>query len=155
MEQKPLKKIPLGTLILGGVNCCIFGALFLLSSLVVQIQASPEYFEQFVKVLQEAGLSTEITFEQFMSCNKITMGFALFFLLSGRGLILRREWARKSTVYFSLTIVALILFLTISAPFVARLMLPHVVYLGILIMYFTNSNIKSYYNLKTQGLTEE
>ena len=144
MQKKP----PLGVLILGRINCFIFGLGFLFISLIVYFNINPQSFAQVTEAFKASGLNLEITQEQFKLAILINAAVCAVFFISGSGILRRREWARKMTIYFSLAVVILTFIATIAQPaFIAQAIL-QVAYPGVLIFYFTNKEVEKYFRLK-------
>lgn len=133
------KKQPLGVIVLANINIIFNGIIPLL--LVI----SPPGLEPlFIKL--KGIVDAKIDFAQVKSILVILQTIvSIIFVTSGIGLFLRKEWARKATLYFAV-------FLTVAAAlsvFVNTSLLPHaflqVIYPGVLIVYFTNKKVESYF----------
>ena len=99
------KKTPLGVILLGRLNCFVFGLGILIISLTVYFNINPQNFEQIAETFRSSGLTFEITQEQLkldVIINALVCGI---FFISGGGILFHREWARKMTIYFSLAVV--------------------------------------------------
>ena len=145
-QEKKRKRL-LGTIILGRLNCFVFGLLFLIISLAVYFRVTPQDFDQVIDAFKASGLPFEISLEQFKLAIALNSSICLIFFISGVGLLLQREWARKLTIYFSLLMVILTFVAVITQPaFIAQAVL-QVVYPGILIFYFTNKKVEKHFVL--------
>ena len=143
--QEEQERGPRGIFILGGLNCFVFGLLFLIIFTSIYFKATPQDLEKAMEVFESKGIPFEITFEQFKLAIGIHIITFLIFLVSGAGLLLRKEWARKVTIYFSFFIVALTVVSALTQPSLIKQAIMQVIYPGILIVYFTNKNIEKHF----------
>jgi len=150
MSEHKQKKTPQGVKILGGLNCFL-GAL----SLIRYFKVTPQDFDKALELVRNQNLPADITFQQFKAYNIIPAAVAIMFIASGLGVILGKEWARRTTIYFSFAIVVLIFLAVIAQPGLISLVILQVFYLGTLIMYFTNKNVESYFTLSTNKYAKE
>jgi hypothetical protein len=134
------QKKPLGVFILGGINCFL-GTL----SLVQSFQTNPEDVTTFLKLLKNNNITIDMTSDQFKGYNIVAFVAAAIILTSGLGLLRRKEWARKMTVYFSFIMAAIIFLTVILQPAFISLVMAQVVYLGVFIVYFTNKKVENYF----------
>ena len=125
---------------MGGLNC-----LQGLSLLVNYFKITPQDFERISQVLADKNLSQEVNFQQFKTSSLIFMIVGLIFLASGLGVILRKEWARKMTLYFSFAIIIMILVASLAQPASVGFFMTFVIYFGIIIFYFTNKRVGDYF----------
>ena len=144
MEEEQ-ERGPLGIFVLGGLNCFVFGLLFLIIFTSIYFKATPQDLGKAMEVFETKGIPFEITFEQFKLAIGIHIITFLIFLVSGAGLLLRKEWARKLTIYFSFFIVVFTVISTLAQPSLIKQAIIQVIYPGILIVYFTNKNIERYF----------
>jgi len=144
MEQE--EKL-LGSKILGWINCFILGLFFLLLSLSVYIKATPHDVAKVTEMLAARQLAFEITFRQFKIACLYYAFFATIFFVSGLGILLKKEWARRLTVYFALFIVILIFLSVLLVPGLIGQALLQIVYPGVLILYFTNKNVEARFKM--------
>jgi len=93
------------------------------------------------KFLSGESLSTE----QFKAIVLSQIIVAAIFLLSGIGLLLRREWGRRLTLYFSFFTVILAAVSVLFRSILINQAILQVIYPGILIFYFTNKKIENYF----------
>jgi len=135
---------PLGVLILGGFNFLVLGigSLFILASLYFRsgsqsFQALLEQISKYFGARPEAAMLKRAILAQ--------MVVAAIFTLSGFGLLLRKEIARKITVYFSFLIVFLTFGAAILNGAIVREAFLQIIYPGILIFYFTHKNVEKYF----------
>ncbi|UCC94377.1 MAG: hypothetical protein JSW40_06080 [Candidatus Omnitrophota bacterium] len=138
-------KRPQGVLIVGIINIVFFG----LGSLggIMYLQNNPqEYNEMLSDALGAKSVISSQMNNQFIKIVSFLQGvFALLFIISGIGVLLRREWARTLALYFSFAIVLLVFLLVLFQPSLIKQAFMQIVYPGILIMYFTNSKIVAYF----------
>ena len=136
----PEKKRLAGNILLGSSNILFFGIIPFITIL------SPQIAEKIFELLGEGNVSQQIPFEHIKKVAIISQGIMSgLFIVSGAGLLARKEWARKFTVYFAFFIVAMTF---ISVLFNVRLVgqaLVQLLYPGILIIYFTNKNVEAYF----------
>jgi len=145
MAEKEKKKVPIGVRILGGLNCFLFGLSFLISSIFSYFKTGLDEFNEILKTFEASGATVPITYQQFKAYSLIPVIFAAIFLVSGAGLLLKKEWARKLTVYFAFLIVLFMLLAVLINPPLIRLVILQAAYLGALIIYFTNRDVESFY----------
>jgi hypothetical protein len=140
--MKEKERPPLGIKILGGINFFVLGIFFIILSIFF-LTPSFQSEELFNTFREEMGL--KLTPQQF----KISIFFQLFisiiFAISGIGLLLRKEWARKLTIYFSFVLFLLIFLSILFNPSLIKHSFPQIIYSGILIFYFTNRKIEEYF----------
>jgi len=135
---------PSGVLILGGFNFLVLGigSLFILASLYFRsgsqsFQVLLEQISKYFGAKPEAAMLKRAILAQ--------MVVAAIFTLSGLGLLLRKEIARKITVYFSFLIVFLTFGAAILNGAIVREAFLQIIYPGILIFYFTHKNVEKYF----------
>ncbi|MFH1504582.1 MAG: hypothetical protein ABIH08_04245 [Candidatus Omnitrophota bacterium] len=150
MAGEARTKTPIGILVLGGLNCFFLGFIFFVSSLINYFKITPEEFDKILQTFRSLGVQAspgqaEITYQQFKPYSFIPIIIALVFFISGSGILFRKEWARKLTVYFSFTAAIFIFFTVLAQASLIRLVIAHIVYLGVLIIYFTNKNVEGYF----------
>ncbi|MEI8349401.1 MAG: hypothetical protein WCI77_04545 [Candidatus Omnitrophota bacterium] len=141
MEQQEEKL--LGSTILGWINCFIFGLFFLLLSLSVYMKATPQDLVKVTEVLKARQVVFDITFRQFKIACLYYAFFSSIFFISGLGILLKKEWARKLTIYFALLIAILIFLSVLLVPGLISQAFLQIVYPGILLLYFTNKNVEA------------
>jgi hypothetical protein len=141
-----VKKLPLGVLILGGVNVFLFGIIPLIISCLALLNL-PSSMEKVLESLKESEpLFNNIAPQHLKALLLSQTVIALMFLISGLGLFLRKEWARKMTIYFAFALLILTALSILRVPALAKQTLLNVIYPAILIFYFTNKNIGEYFN---------
>ena len=146
-EQQPQEKSkrPTGVAVLGGINCFLFGALWFLILSFVYFRLSPQVWQETIEALQNTLGQINIGYEQFKKAVLFQMVISIAFGASGAGVLLKKEWGRRSTLYLAFTILILVLISAISYPAVISQMVFHVLYAAILIIYFTNKKIEQYF----------
>jgi hypothetical protein len=147
-EQKKAtdpKKRPLGVTILGGINCFILGGALFLLSLLVYINLSPENWQTVLEMLKGKTQGMTLEYEQFKNSLLVQMVIAFIYACGGAGLLLRKEWARKLTLYFSFVIVIFLFISALTNPRFITQAVAQVIYPAILIVYFTNKKVESYF----------
>jgi hypothetical protein len=140
------KDRPIGTLILGGINCYFFGIFWLIISIANFLTMNQEALTEVNDILKNNGIETEFTLSMFKTINVLIAGVALIFFTTGLGLLKKKEWARKVTIYFSLAGTLLYLATAILYPGMIKNIVVQFVYFGILIFYFTNKKVEVYFN---------
>jgi len=86
-----------------------------------------------------------LTPEQFKSVILSQIILAGIFLVSGWGILSRKEWGRRLTLYFSFFMVILAAVSVLFQSSLINSVLLQIIYPGILILYFTNKKIESYF----------
>ena len=152
---------PLGVSILGGFNFFVLGLISLFSAFFVYLNIySPSneavlegsgqtafsstgqlVYEEFKKYLPEETLNVA----QFKAIIILQIIISVFFSIFGAGLILKKEWARRGTIYFSFLIVVIEFLLALMNPGLVKQAIFQIIYPGILIVYFTNKKIEGYF----------
>ncbi|MBP7087662.1 MAG: hypothetical protein KBB01_00010 [Candidatus Omnitrophica bacterium] len=140
MKEPNTNKNLIGSTILGVTNCFLG-----LAALINYLSLTPQDFEKVLALFKHKNLAINITFEQFKVYNIIPAMIALVFLASGIGLILKKNWARKITVYLSFALAFLIFLSILLSPAMIRFVILQVAYLGVLIIYFTNQNVENFF----------
>ncbi|MBD3263506.1 MAG: hypothetical protein GF375_00200 [Candidatus Omnitrophica bacterium] len=138
---------PLGVTILGGFNLFILGGLSLLALGYVYFNFSSLTEGNFLNEFkQHFPQNVEIDARQLRSAIALQMLVSAVFLVSGAGLLLRKEWARKLTLYFSFFIAVLTFISVVATPALISRAFLQIIYPGILIIYFTNNKIENYFS---------
>lgn len=130
---------------MGGLNCFIFGLASLGISLSAYFKTTSLDYDKIVDLLKERGALTSLSYQQFKGMILISGFISFVFFLTGWGLLLRKEWARRLIIYFSFFFV-LLAFLSIffSSSLIKQAIL-QIIYPGILIIYFTNKKVETYF----------
>jgi hypothetical protein len=84
------------------------------------------------------------------------IGVAAVFCISGLGLMLRKEWARRVTLGFSFFVVLIAFLAALFNRAIINKVIIQIIYPGALILYFTNPKITQYFcqsSLKEQEKT--
>ncbi len=149
MEErlKQTGNIPLGSVILGRINCFFFGILFFGVFLSVYTKISPEKFEIIIQILKNKGFYQEVTIEQFKLSLIVYMISSCIFFISGLGLLLKKEWGRILTLIFGFIIVIFTLLSVLAQPAFIKQAIVFTIYPGILIFYFTNKKVEKFFKI--------
>lgn len=126
-------------MVLGAFNLVVLGVIQLVTFLV------PRNWQIVEKLLKESGLNITLTPALIKTIIIVQSAVSVVFIVCGAGLLLRKEWARKATVYFAFAIASLVLISVLLAPATIMQAILQVVYPGILIFYFTNKDIENYF----------
>ncbi|MCM8787336.1 MAG: hypothetical protein NC935_04705 [Candidatus Omnitrophica bacterium] len=138
-------KKPIGVLLFGSINCFLLGFLPLFMFLFTFFKINPSHIEQLVELFKNKGIIIQITYQKFRIINIIYILIALIFFISGLGLLFKKNWGQKLTVYFSFFWLLLISFSALINPSLIRYLFINAIYPAILILYFTNKNIQNYF----------
>ena len=138
------KKLSLGQLIFGIINGLILGLL----SLAVSLQGfftinNKEVYQQGLKILQESGVKLNLTVGQFKLIFLAQSIISLLFIISGAGIILRKEWGRRFTVYYAVVLAILIFLPVVLLKAVNLNFAVQLAYLAAMVFYFTNKKVES------------
>jgi hypothetical protein len=136
---------PRGILILGGLNCFLFGLLFLFMSVSAYLKTTPQDLDKITALLKEKSILVQITYQQFKYAIIVYGCLSFIFFISGLGILFKKEWARKLTVYFAFSIIAMTFFSIIATPTLIQQAILQIIYPAILIVYFTNKRIGEYF----------
>lgn len=147
-------KRPLGVILLGGFNFIILGAASFISSLVLYINFSASKGYAPLSELQTYFPELTLTPEQLKAAVGLQMVVALLFAVSGLGVLLRKEWARKLTLGFSFVMALLALLTALANLAFIRQAVLQAIYPGILILYFTHKKVGSWFVLSRESGTE-
>lgn len=145
------RRRPTGVIILGGLNCAL-GLLFFVVSVTSYMNATFQDLDRVTQAFKNQAQEIypdqdmpEITHEQLRAALMFQSAVFFLFFVSGVGILLGKEWGRKLIVYFSFAFAALIFVVTLFNSSFIRHLAPHIVYLGILIIYFTNKKVEQYF----------
>jgi len=116
-----------------------------LLSLLVYINLSPENWQTVLEMLKEKTQGMTPEYNQFKNSLLVQMVIAFIYACSGAGLLLQKEWGRKLTLYFSFTIVIFLFISALTNPRFITQAIVQVIYPAILIIYFTNKKVESYF----------
>jgi len=150
-QEKP--KPPAGLVILGLTNILIMGVLPLIAAigyLSAYFTLAPKEFEalisQAIKIPNQ-NLSFSLTSGVFKKALIIQIIISFIFIISGAGVLARKQWGRAMVIYSSFVIVIIgFLIVLFNSLFVVPVIL-QVIYPAALILYFTNKNIGGYFSL--------
>lgn len=134
------KDKPRGIYILGGFNV-LLGSL----GLWRYFSLNPQAFNQALDTFKESGFQTEASFQQFKTYGAITFIFSSLILLSGLGVLLKKEWGRRLCVYFAFAVIVLLALGVFLQPAFIKLIFPQIIYFSLLIFYFTNKNVERHF----------
>lgn len=141
------KRNPLGLLILGGINCFILGIPSFIFCLSLHLGFFPAKGQMLFEELKKKYLpEVTISLAQFKIAIILQMIVASIFTISGLGLLLGKEWARKITLYFAFVIVILTLLVVLFNNTLIKQAIIQIIYPGILIFYLTNKKIEHYFS---------
>ncbi len=147
MQETQGKKKPLGILILGGFNFVILGVLSLGFFFLVYSDPTSEtgkaLLDEFSKHLPDKTL----TMGQFKSVILSQIILAGIFLASGWGILNRKEWGRRLTLYFSFFLVILAAISVLFQSSLINSALLQIIYPGVLILYLTNKDVEKLFVL--------
>ncbi len=116
-EKAKQGKRPLGVLIFGGFNFFVLGIASFIFFLTLSHNISPPSTQrvlvkpsesisssrshELLEELKKSFLQVELTPAQVKTVITLQIFISLLFSIAGGGLLLRKEWARKYTLYFS------------------------------------------------------
>lgn len=153
--MKENKRI-LGLLILGGFNFIVLGILSLGFFLFIYKNPSSETGQILLAEFSKHIPGKDLTLEQFRAAVLSQIILAAIFLVSGWGLLNRKEWGRRLTLYFSFFMVILAAVTVLFRFSLINSAISQIIYPGILIIYLTNKNVEKVFNIsRSQGETEE
>ena len=142
MQETPEKKKPLGILILGGFNFVVLGVLSLGFFFLVYKDPSSGTGKVLLTEFSKHLPGQVLTPEQFKSVVLSQIILAGIFLVSGWGILNRREWGRRLTLYFSFFMVVLAAVSVLFQSSLINKAILQIIYPGILILYFTNKDVE-------------
>jgi len=152
MQEAQENKKPLGLLILGGFNFTVLGVLSLGFFFFVYKNPSSQIAEALLAEFSKYIPDQALTPEQFGPVILSQIILAGIFLVSGWGILNRKEWGRRLTLYFSFFMVILA---GVSVLFQSSLInsaILQIIYPGMLILYFTNKKIENYFVPREKNL---
>ncbi len=141
MQETQEKRKPLGILILGGFNFVV-GVFSLGFFFLVYKDPSSETTKALLAELSKYIQGQTLTREQFKLVILSQIVLAGIFLVSGWGVLRRREWGRRLTLYFSFFMVILVAVAVLFQSSFINSALLQIIYPGILILYFTNKDVE-------------
>ena len=143
--SKEQPKRPTGVAVLGGLNCFLFGAVWLLVLSFVYFRLDPQTWETTLDVLSDRMGQINIDYAKFKKAVSFQMLLSAVFGVSGAGVLMRKEWGRRTTLCLAFLILVLVLVSAISYPAVIPQMLFHILYAAAMIVYFTNKQVEQYF----------
>ena len=150
------KKKPLGLLILGGLNFIVLGVLSLGFFSIVYADPSSEVSKAMLLEFSKHAPDQNLNIDQFKVIILSQIVPAVIFLISGWGILSRKSWGRRLTLYFSFFMAALSVISVLLQPGLINSAILQTVYPGILIIYFTNKNVeKAFVPSQKKTETEE
>jgi len=147
MQETQEKKKPLGILILGGLNFVVLGILSLGFFFLIYKDPSSETSKALLAEFSKYTPEQTITPEQFKAVIFSQIILAGIFLASGWGILNRKEWGRRLTLYFSFSMVILAAVSVLFQSSLINSVLFQIIYPGILILYFTNKDVEKLFVL--------
>ena len=130
--------------IFGFINFLFFGVLGLITSILIYF--FPEKtLSKFKEALADKSNLIDISRNYITTANIINILFSIFFIISGIGLILKKEIIRRFTIYFSFLLLVLFFLSALVNPAFIGNMIIFVFYLIILILYLTSKDIQRYF----------
>ncbi|MFO8052504.1 MAG: hypothetical protein R6U54_00900, partial [Candidatus Omnitrophota bacterium] len=102
MQNNKQQKNPKGVLVLG-ILIIIFGVL----SLVNYFALDYDHYTDSLKRIGQDEITSQVNQSQMKMANNISLILSVFLLLSGLGILYRKEMARKVMVWFSVFIIIL------------------------------------------------
>ena len=142
MQKTQEKKKPLGILILGGLNFVVLGVLSLGSFFLIYKNPTSPTSKALLAEFSKHTSGQTLTPEQFKSVILSQIILAGIFLVSGWGVLSRKEWGRRLTLYFSFFMVILAAVSVLFQSSLINSALLQIIYPGVLILYFTNEDVK-------------
>ncbi|MCM8819416.1 MAG: hypothetical protein NC925_01300 [Candidatus Omnitrophica bacterium] len=139
------KKKPIGVLFFGSINCFLLGFLPFFMFLLTFFKVKPSHVEELVELFKKKGIIIQISYRQFQIINIIYILIAFIFFVSGLGLLLKKIWGQRLTVYFSFFWLILISFSALLNPSLIQYLFINAIYPAILVLYFTKKNIQNYF----------
>ncbi|MFH1768125.1 MAG: hypothetical protein ABH858_03050 [Candidatus Omnitrophota bacterium] len=146
------KNPPLGVLIFARLNCFVVGGLFLLIFLLSYFTVTVDNFDEIKKLIEEKGFFMPMNYAQFKTAVIVNSFVALWFIISGVGLLFKKEWARKGTVYFSFVWTAFIFMAALISPSLIHRLFIQIVYPGMMGFYFTSRKVAQYFSPEEKKL---
>jgi len=147
MQETQEKKKPLGILILGGFNFVVFGVLSLGFFFLVYSDPASETGKALLAEFSKHLPDKTLTLGQFKSVLLSQIILAGIFLASGWGILNRKEWGRRLTLYFSFFMVILAAVSVLFQSSLINSALLQIIYPGVLILYFTNKDVEKLFVL--------
>ncbi|MCF7887222.1 MAG: hypothetical protein K9L71_02275 [Candidatus Omnitrophica bacterium] len=140
MQNNKQQKDPKGILILG-VLIIVFGVLSLINYFTLDYKQYAESLER----IGQGEIGLQINQGQVKMANNISLILSIFLLLSGLGILYRKEIARKVIVWFSVFIIILFVLAAILQPSSIIFAFPQFLFFSLIALYFTNRNIKKFF----------
>lgn len=139
-----IKDQPLGVLIFAILNSVVFGAISFIFSISAYFSSalSEKIIESFKKYDSAFSNLPSTIFGLMFLAQAI---IALIFLISGIGIFLKKEWARKLTVYFSFFLLVIIFLSTLANPGLIKQGIVNALYPAVLIFYFTSNKVARHF----------
>ncbi|MCF7875308.1 MAG: hypothetical protein K9L87_01590 [Candidatus Omnitrophica bacterium] len=146
MQNEKTKKLPKGIVVLG-VLIIILGVV----SLINHINLDYYRYRDSLEKIGQGEISSQISQSQVKTINTISLIFSGFLLFAGVGILYHKEKARKALVYFSAVIVIAFLLAAAIHPSSIVFLFPQFLLFSIVILYFTNKDVKKIFAEKRKG----
>ncbi|MCF7869565.1 MAG: hypothetical protein K9L69_00925 [Candidatus Omnitrophica bacterium] len=143
MQNNKQQKNPKGILILG-ILIIVFGVL----SLINYFTLNYNHYTDSLEKIGQGKIGSQFNQSQVKTANNISLIFSIFLLLSGLGILYRKEIARKVMVWFSAFIIVLFVLAAILQPSSIIFAFPQFLFFSLIALYFTNKNIKEFFYKK-------
>ena len=131
--------------ILGGLNLFLFGAASFLLSFILYVNSDSSNTQGVLLELRRYFPEEALGPQQLKSIFAVHMGVAAFFAVTGFGLIRKKEWARRFTLYFSfLAVILIFIAAATNSAFISQALV-QAIYPAVLIIYFTNKTVEQYF----------
>jgi magnesium-transporting ATPase (P-type) len=140
MQNKEQQKPPKGILILG-ILIIIFGVL----SLINYFTLDYSHYTDSLEKIGQAEIRSQFNHGQAEIATNISLILSIFLLLSGAGILYRKETARKVMVWFSAFIITLFVLAAILQPSSIIFAFPQFLFFSLIALYFTNRNVKEFF----------
>ncbi|MFO8053222.1 MAG: hypothetical protein R6U54_04635, partial [Candidatus Omnitrophota bacterium] len=98
-----------------------------------------------LKRIGQDEITSQVNQSQMKMANNISLILSVFLLLSGLGILYRKEMARKVMVWFSVFIIILFVLAAIMQPSSIIFAFPQFLFFSLVALYFTNKKIKNFF----------
>lgn len=142
------KRMLLGVTIIGWVNFAILGLLGLIAFAFTYfaIDGNAAYRDMIMKEIKNQYANVQINYNYIKVGIAVQMVLFVLNIISGLGILMRKEWARRMTIYCAFAIVFIIFLAVIAKASFINQAIIHIMYPGLLIIYFTNKDVEKYFN---------
>jgi len=143
-QQAVIVPRPIGVTIIGLINLVLRGLAGLAAGLLIR-GLSPDKLAQLKAQALQWGMEIPLGPAELKTAANAQMAVATIFIISGAGLLIGKDWARRLTLYFSLAMLFMAAAMVFMAPQSAGMALAEAIYPAIVVYYLTKKDVRQYF----------